>query len=45
MTPDHDPVLSDRALRFDRDHSRMLRALAYRMLCSRTEAKDIVQEA
>ncbi len=45
MTPDHDPALADRALRFDRDHARMLRALAYRMLGSRAEAEDIVQEA
>ncbi|HEY8876030.1 MAG TPA: RNA polymerase sigma factor SigJ [Roseateles sp.] len=34
-----------RALRFDRDHARRLRALAYRMLGSRAEAEDIVQEA
>lgn len=39
MTP------ADRALRYDRDHARTLRALAYRMLGSRTEAEDIVQEA
>ncbi len=36
---------TERALRFDRDHSRSLRALAYRMLGSRAEAEDIVQEA
>lgn len=36
---------ADRALRYDRDHARTLRALAYRMLGSRTEAEDIVQEA
>lgn len=34
-----------RARRFDRDHARRLRALAYRMLGSRAEAEDIVQEA
>jgi RNA polymerase sigma-70 factor (ECF subfamily) len=34
-----------RALRFDRDHARSLRALAYRMLGSRAEAEDLVQEA
>ncbi len=37
--------LADRALRYDRDHVRSLRALAYRMLGSRAEAEDIVQEA
>lgn len=37
--------LTDRALRYDRDHARSLRALAYRMLGSRAEAEDIVQEA
>jgi RNA polymerase sigma-70 factor, ECF subfamily len=37
--------LSNRALRYDRDHARNLRALAYRMLGSRSEAEDIVQEA
>ncbi len=36
---------TDRARRFDRDHARRLRALAYRMLGSRAEAEDIVQEA
>jgi RNA polymerase sigma-70 factor (ECF subfamily) len=36
---------SERALRFDREHTRGLRALAYRMLGSRSEAEDIVQEA
>ncbi|MEB2318616.1 MAG: RNA polymerase sigma factor SigJ [Pseudomonadota bacterium] len=46
MTPDHDPpALADRALRFDRDHGRSLRALAYRMLGSRADAEDIVQDA
>lgn len=34
-----------RARRFDNDHARRLRALAYRMLGSRAEAEDIVQEA
>lgn len=34
-----------RALRFDREHARSLRALAYRMLGSRAEAEDLVQEA
>jgi RNA polymerase sigma-70 factor (ECF subfamily) len=36
---------AERALRYDREHARSLRALAYRMLGSRTEAEDIVQEA
>jgi RNA polymerase sigma-70 factor (ECF subfamily) len=39
------PTLAERALRYDREHARNLRALAYRMLGSRTEAEDIVQEA
>jgi RNA polymerase sigma-70 factor (ECF subfamily) len=38
-------TLADRAQRYDRDHARSLRALAYRMLGSRSEAEDIVQEA
>ena len=38
-------TLDERALRYDREHARSLRALAYRMLGSRTEAEDIVQEA
>jgi RNA polymerase sigma-70 factor (ECF subfamily) len=38
-------TLADRALRYDREHARTLRALAYRMLGSRAEAEDIVQEA
>ena len=38
-------TLAERALRYDREHARTLRALAYRMLGSRTEAEDIVQEA
>jgi RNA polymerase sigma-70 factor (ECF subfamily) len=36
---------AERALRYDREHARNLRALAYRMLGSRSEAEDIVQEA
>jgi RNA polymerase sigma-70 factor (ECF subfamily) len=43
MTADLSPTA--RALRFDHDHARRLRALAYRMLGSRAEAEDIVQEA
>ncbi|KQV48337.1 RNA polymerase subunit sigma [Pelomonas sp. Root1217] len=43
MTDDLSPTA--RALRYDRDHARRLRALAYRMLGSRAEAEDIVQEA
>lgn len=38
-------TLTERALRYDREHARSLRALAYRMLGSRTDAEDIVQEA
>jgi RNA polymerase sigma-70 factor (ECF subfamily) len=37
-------TLADRAQRYDREHARSLRALAYRMLGSRAEAEDIVQE-
>src|SRR5688572_8114869 len=37
--------LTERALRYDQEHARSLRALAYRMLGSRTDAEDIVQEA
>lgn len=36
---------TERALRYDREYARNLRALAYRMLGSRTEAEDIVQKA
>lgn len=39
------PSLDERAVQYERDHARGLRALAYRMLGSRTEAEDIVQEA
>lgn len=35
----------DRALRYEHEHARGLRALAYRMLGSRAEAEDVVQEA
>jgi RNA polymerase sigma-70 factor, ECF subfamily len=38
-------TLAERALRYDSEHARSLRALAYRMLGSRAEAEDIVQEA
>jgi RNA polymerase sigma-70 factor (ECF subfamily) len=38
-------TLAERALRYDREHARSLRALAYRMLGSRAAAQDIVQEA
>jgi len=44
-TPALMTTLAERALRYDRDHARSLRALAYRMLGSRAEAEDIVQEA
>ncbi|OWQ44718.1 RNA polymerase subunit sigma [Roseateles noduli] len=43
--PALDPAPAARALRYDRDHARSLRALAYRMLGSRAEAEDIVQDA
>ena len=36
---------AERALRYDREHARSLRALAYRMLGSRSEAEDVVQDA
>lgn len=36
---------AERAQRYDREHARSLRALSYRMLGSRAEAEDIVQEA
>ena len=45
MTDDIDRSPTARARRYDQDHARRLRALAYRMLGSRAEAEDIVQEA
>jgi RNA polymerase sigma-70 factor, ECF subfamily len=45
MTDDVDRSPTARAQRYDRDHARRLRALAYRMLGSRAEAEDVVQEA
>lgn len=44
MTKEHFSP-TERARRYDAEHARRLRALAYRMLGSRTEAEDIVQEA
>lgn len=38
-------TLAERALQFDREHARSLRALAYRMLGSRSDAEGIVQES
>jgi len=38
-------ALAERANRYQREHARSLRALAYRMLGSVAEAEDIVQEA
>lgn len=43
LSQNYSPV--ERARRFDAEHARKLRALAYRMLGSRAEAEDIVQEA
>ena len=43
MDPSSSPTA--RARRYDQEHARRLRALAYRMLGSRAEAEDIVQEA
>lgn len=40
-----DQTLAERASRYDREHARSLRALAYRMLGSRAEAEDVIQEA
>jgi RNA polymerase sigma-70 factor (ECF subfamily) len=37
-------IATERARRYDAEHARRLRALAYRMLGSRAEAEDIVQE-
>lgn len=37
-------TLNERAQRYDREHARNLRALAYRMLGSRAEAEDVVQD-
>ena len=45
MTDEIDRSPTARARRFDEIHARRLRALAYRMLGSRAEAEDIVQEA
>lgn len=45
MTDAIDRSPTARARRFDQEHARRLRALAYRMLGSRAEAEDIVQEA
>src|SRR4051812_6173978 len=38
-------TLAERATRYDQEHASSLRALAYRMLGSRAQAEDIVQEA
>jgi RNA polymerase sigma-70 factor, ECF subfamily len=46
--PDSLPLdrhLAERARRFDLEHARKLRALAYRMVGSRADSEDIVQEA
>jgi RNA polymerase sigma-70 factor (ECF subfamily) len=45
VTDDIDRSPTARARRFDDQHARRLRALAYRMLGSRAEAEDLVQEA
>ena len=45
MPPPKPDPQTERAERFNREHARSLRALAYRMLGSRAEAEDIVQEA
>jgi RNA polymerase sigma-70 factor (ECF subfamily) len=45
MTDDIDRSPAARARRYDQAHARRMRALAYRMLGSRAEAEDIVQEA
>lgn len=43
--PSPEPALAARARRFEQEHARPLRALAYRMLGSRAEAEDVAQEA
>ena len=45
MTATPPPLATQRALRFEREQAPRLRALAYRMLGSRAEAQDIVQDA
>lgn len=40
-----DRGLAERARRFEHEHARSLRALAYRMLGSRADAEDVTQEA
>src|SRR3990167_773806 len=45
MKDDAERSPTARARRYDQDYARRLRALAYRMLGSRAEAEDIVQEA
>ena len=45
MTAADELTPAARARRFDHQHARRLRALAYRMLGSRADAEDIVQEA
>ncbi len=45
MNPHIDRSAAARAQRYEHDHARRLRALAYRMLGSRADAEDVVQEA